>query len=93
MYLKIGEHYVWTESHELRNGAHALSVCGSPLLPETKFTTSLDVTFPHSSSDLPLSFGTTMEKNSDARFGISTISIYYRTIERNGRTAKPHMSS
>lgn len=93
VYLKVGEHYVWTESHELRNGAHALSVCGSPLFPETKFTTSLDVTFPHNNSGLKLLFGTTMEKNSDARFGISTISIYYRTIERNGRKPKPHMSS
>jgi len=78
-YLKLGDHYVWTDSHELRNSARALNVCGSEKFPETKFSAAIDVVLPATAAGkLDFAFGTTIEAGSLARFGVSAFAVYTR---------------
>jgi len=81
-YLTIDNHMVWTESHDQRAGLHALSICGSDRYPETKFSTPIDITIPHTADKVQLSFGTTLESSAEARFGISSVAIYARNVPK-----------
>jgi hypothetical protein len=75
-YLKINGNYVWTESHELRNGAKGLNICGSDRYMETKFSVPIDVTLPSVGENMNLEFGSSMEAGNNAHFGISSVSLY-----------------
>lgn len=80
-YLKLNGAHVWSDSHELRNGARAINICGSDKFPETKFTTQIDVTVPASAAgEIELAFGTTTDAASLAHFGISSLAVYTRNV-------------
>lgn len=83
-YLRVNDFYAWTDSHELRNSAHALSVCGSPLFPETRFTVPIEVSLPHTDDSINLVFGSTTDPTSQAKFGISSVQIYTRNTKAAG---------
>jgi len=77
-YLKAQDAYLWTESHDQRNSATKFSVCGSDLYPESRFLVPVDVTQTHGSDSFSLSFGTNVEEGSEAKFGVSSVSILLR---------------
>jgi len=77
-FMRLNDQYAWTESHGLRNGALSISVCGSQLFPETKFSVPIDISIPHTADSVKISFGTTTEKGSQARFGLSSVSVHTR---------------
>jgi hypothetical protein len=77
-YLKSQGFYLWTESHDQRNSATKFSVCGSDLYPESRFTVPIDITLTHESDSFSLAFGDNVEDGSEAKFGVSTVSIWLR---------------
>jgi len=79
-YLKLADGYVWTESHDQRNAAGKYSVCGNAAYPESRFTVPIDVVLPHHSNSLKLYFGNNVEDGSEARLGISSVSVYVRHV-------------
>lgn len=77
-FLKVNDHYVWTDSHELRNGAKAINLCGSPLYPESRFSVTIDVSFHSTAESFTLAFGSNMESGSQAQLGVSSVAVYIR---------------
>jgi len=71
---------VWTESHAQDHEVHGMNVCGSDSVHEGKFAVRVDVTVPHSGSDINFAFGTTMnaEDPCDESWGISSFEVLTR---------------
>lgn len=77
-YLKVNGQYVWTDAHDQRASASQISICGRSQYPESKFTSNVDVTLPHTTDELTIEFGSNMEAGNEAVFGISSIQIQTR---------------
>lgn len=72
--------HVWTDRHTQDSGdPNAINVCGSSV-PEGKFSTPIDVTFPHTSDSITVGFGSTIDTDdaTDRSWGISAIELYVR---------------
>jgi len=83
-FLKVNDHIVWTEGHDQKHSQSKLSVCGSDIIPESKFSVAIDVTFPHRESTLVVQFGTTIPQDApQTLFGFSSLSI-------SSRSFRPH---
>ena len=70
--------YLWTESYSSFVGEKGINVCGGKW-PEGKFSSPIDVSFPHKLNSLTLSFGSTCDGDPlDLSYGISLLRIYIK---------------
>lgn len=71
---------VWTEGHAQDHEKAGLNVCGAESVHEGKFAVSVEVTVPHSSPDVNVAFGSTMDAQDpcDESWGISTFQVSVR---------------
>jgi len=79
-YMKLGEAYVWTDSHDQRSSRGNFNVCGGKY-PDSKFSVPIDVTISHNSDDLRLAFGSTLDQTAVAAFGMSSVSVSVRSLQ------------
>lgn len=88
-YLKINDNVVWTDTHDQRASRGQFSVCGSPSYPESRLTVPIDVTFPHKSQKLKVSFGSTLDRTANAMFGLSSLTVSLRLDHSHLHQPKP----
>lgn len=84
MKLNVGQEglpvVLWSEQHTQTMSKNGISVCGQAATPEGKFSSGIDVVIEHTSDQLQLTFGSTMEDSDpcDESWGVSGIEIYTR---------------
>jgi len=79
-YLKADGNTVWVDSynHAFGDPAHGINMCGNET-PERKFSSTIDVTIPHTGESLTIAFGATTDEHScDESFGIDSVMIFTR---------------
>jgi len=79
-YLKLDNRPVWLESYNHSHGdaKHGINICGNEA-PERRFGRSVDVTIPHKTGQVTLTFGATTDEHScDESFGIDSVMIFVR---------------
>lgn len=79
-YLKVKDHFVWTDSHDSRgykSSKNALKICGKGV--NFKFSEVIDVNFEHFGKELEIKFGSTLRCHPcDGSYGVSNVQIYYK---------------
>lgn len=72
---------VWTEQHAQQESKNGLSLCGQAGTPEGKFSVSIDVTIPHVTDSVMVTFGSTMDDSDpcDESWGVSGVEVYVRS--------------
>jgi hypothetical protein len=78
-YMKLGDSYVWTDSHDQRSSRGNFNVCGGKY-PDSKFTVPIDVTISHNADDLRVAFGSTLDQTAMAAFGMSSLTLSVRSL-------------
>ncbi|GAB5364155.1 hypothetical protein AAMO2058_000944500 [Amorphochlora amoebiformis] len=79
-YVKIGDRIVWNHASPTTPNSKGLDICGAEA-PETAMSIPVDVTQPHSSHSVSITFGATGDPNSNAcsqSFGVDDIAIYLK---------------
>jgi len=79
-YLKVDGNPMWVEAynHAVGDAKHGINMCGNET-PERKFSSSIDVTVPHTGDSVTLAFGATTDEHScDESFGIDSVMIFTR---------------
>lgn len=70
--------YLWTDSYDSSSGRDNINICGA-YYGEGQFSNKIDVSIPHSSSEIQITIGTTLNQDpSDESYGISDFQIYVR---------------
>lgn len=68
--------YLWVDTYDSTDAAKTVNVCGSDY-GEGKFSTQIDVAFPHTSDSITLNFGSTADQDAYSQsWGISSLDIY-----------------
>lgn len=78
-FAKIGDRTVWTDTNDVR-GVHgdALNLCGAEFA-DLKFSIPIDVTIPHSGSDVTVTFGSSLDEHPcNESFGVDDVMILVR---------------
>eukprot|EP00298_Acanthocystis_sp_HF-20_P028650 c7441_g1_i1.p1 GENE.c7441_g1_i1~~c7441_g1_i1.p1 ORF type:complete len:259 (-),score=106.20 c7441_g1_i1:30-806(-) len=77
-YAKLQDQYVWTDSFDSQATKSGIDICCSPA-PESKYSTPIDVTLPHSDTTLKVAFGSTLTlAPTEQSWGISDVQVYVR---------------
>jgi len=79
-FMKLDNNIVWSENynHAQGNPSHGINICGNET-PERKFGRSVDVTVPHTQTEITVVFGaTTDEHPCDESFGIDSVMVFVR---------------
>jgi len=78
-FLNIDGNPMWVESYDHKMGAATgINVCGNAT-PEKNLMSHIDVTIPHTGSEVTLSFGATLDEHTcDESFGIDSIMLFTR---------------
>jgi len=79
-YFKVDGKTMWVEAynHAVGDPKHGINMCGNET-PERKFSSSIDVTIPHTGNSVTLAFGATTDEHScDESFGIDSVMIFTR---------------
>eukprot|EP00466_Bigelowiella_natans_P004838 jgi/Bigna1/135061/aug1.27_g9769 len=76
-YLKVDGSIVWTQSHTERNSNQLMNICGKVRYPDSKFSVPIDVTIPHSSPSMKVTFGSNL-RTDQALFGLSSLAVYMK---------------
>lgn|ERR1719265_1783783 len=71
---------VWSEQYTQQASQDGLSLCGNADVPEGKFSTPIEVTVPHHSESVTVTFGATIGGGDpcDESYGVSAVEIYVR---------------
>lgn len=83
-YLKIGKHIVATAERDQRNVRGVINICGDENVGDSQSSVILSAAVPHTEDNLTVSFGCTVEKNTNVIFGPSSVAVYYRTRDLPG---------
>jgi len=78
-FAKIGDRVVWTDTNDVR-GMHpnSLNACGGDH-PDLKLSAPIDVTIPHTSSSIDITFGSTLDEHPcNESFGVDDVMISVR---------------
>ncbi len=87
--------YVWTQSHRLPTsivaGVNGLQLCGSEQFPETRLSSPIDVSLPHTADSVTVSFGAHSSSDAavrslqdekqnacDRSFGVDDVAVWVR---------------
>lgn len=83
MKLNVGDNGcdtpVWSEQHKQYETKNGVNLCGGSA-PEGKFSAPVDVTVPHTSENVRITFGSTIGDADacDESWGVSSVEIYVR---------------
>jgi len=77
-WMKVNGHYMWTASHDQRGTGSKISICGSDVYPDSRFSQSIDVTFINTDFAIRVEFGDNLEEGAEAYFGLSSVTVYSR---------------
>jgi len=98
-FMQVDNSYAWTQSHRIATAAAAatsspisgIQLCGSELYPETRLSSPIDVSIPHSGDTVMVAFGAHSASSGSIRsvadeeraacersFGVDDVSIYIR---------------
>jgi hypothetical protein len=78
-FAKLDHQLVWTDMHDHMTSKNGINICGSASSAEGKFAVPIDVTIPHTSSALTVSFGSTLTASAlEASWGVSDVQILVR---------------
>jgi len=71
---------VWSEQHAQQEGANGVSLCGNGAVAEGKFAEPVEVTVPHRTDSITVTFGSTIGGSDpcDESWGISSVEVYVR---------------
>lgn len=70
--------YLWTDTYDSSSGRDNVNICGA-YYGEGQFSNKIDVSVPHSSSEIQIEIGTTLTQDpNDESYGISDFQIYVR---------------
>jgi len=73
---KNQDEYVWTDRYDSSMAVNSINVCGAQY-GEGKLTTKIDITVPHNTGSIVVTFGSTVDQDPcDQSWGISNLSIY-----------------
>jgi hypothetical protein len=68
--------YKWTEQYDSAQAKGSINVCGARY-GEGKFSSPIDISFPHQKATLKLAFGATIDQDPcDESYGISNLNVY-----------------
>jgi len=77
-YAKLQDRYVWTDSFDAQSTKQGIDICCSPD-PESKYSTPIDVTLPHTDTTLKLAFGSTLTLSpTEQSWGVSDVQVFVR---------------
>jgi hypothetical protein len=77
-YAKIDDEVVWLDSHNSATKTNGVSLCGSKH-PDSKMGSLIDVSFPHTTSSVRLTFGATLDGDScEESWAVDDIAVYVR---------------
>lgn len=76
--MEGSQYYVWVDSYRAGQASSAINMCGGRY-GEAKFQVPIDVSIPHTSDTLTLTFGTTLDQDPcDESWGISKLQLLVR---------------
>jgi len=81
-YAKVGGRVVWADTHDFaehKQSKAGISMCGNDDVAEHKWGQPVDVTLPHTASDVTVAFGATLDQSTcDEAFGVADVAVYVR---------------
>eukprot|EP00299_Pterocystis_sp_00344_P013358 c6536_g1_i1.p1 GENE.c6536_g1_i1~~c6536_g1_i1.p1 ORF type:complete len:269 (-),score=66.13 c6536_g1_i1:41-847(-) len=79
-YAKLQDSFVWTDTFDQVSTKVGIDLCCSPA-PESKFSTPIDVSLPHTDGSLKLTFGSTLTLSPmEQSWGVSDVQVYVRKV-------------
>merc|ERR1711871_1278957 len=78
-YARIDDNYVWTDTYTQDASSQSINVCGNDKIGEGKFTVPIEVSVPHTSNKVKISFGSTIDQDpADESWGLSSVAVYIK---------------
>merc|ERR1711939_860469 len=78
-YARIDDNYVWTDTYTQDASSQSINVCGNDKIGEGKFAVPIEVSVPHTSNKVKISFGSTIDQDpADESWGLSHVAVYIK---------------
>merc|ERR1711907_898906 len=78
-YARIDDNYVWTDTYTQDASSQSINVCGNDKIGEGKFAVPIEVSVPHTSNKVKISFGSTIDQDpADESWGLSSVAVYIK---------------